>query len=183
MKQTFLAVFYLLVLFTSNFAFAQFVLPPIGIVPTPGSQPLFGDSKVHAGSFCQPLVGAQANRINTVSFGIENIGPFDTTVTCPILRDNTRNTTGTFTDRGSKGVILRVFNPGGRLPCTLFSINPFSNVVATNSASTNQVGARTFSLAVNTSSSGGQYSIICTLPPGGRVYSYLVKEFRPTDTN
>ena len=179
-----LVVFSVLILLASNLALAQFVLPPIGIVPTPGSQPLFGDSKVHAGSFCQPLVGAQANRINTVSFGVENIGPFATTVTCPILRDNTRNSTGTFTNGVSKGVVLRVSNPpGGQLPCTLFSVNPFSNVVATNSISTNQAGESTLLLAVSTSTLSGQYSIICTLPPRGRIYNYQVTEFRPTDTN
>jgi len=146
------------------------------------------DDKVHAGSFCQPLVGTQAGNLNTVSFGIDNVGRFPTSVTCPIVRDNVLNTDGNWTSRaifgGAPNLSVRVFNPtGGRLPCSLFSFNSFRNAVATNTVTATTPGDQTLRLNVNNSVAGGQYSIICTLPKGGRLYNYWVREYTPTDPN
>lgn len=129
------------------------------------------DDKIHAGSFCQPLVGTQAGNLNTVSFGVENVGRFPTSVTCPIVRDNVLNRDGTWNSISPlslrDALLVRVFNPtGGTVPCSLFSFNPFRNAVATNSVTANIPGDQTLRLDVNNSVAGGQYSIICTLPSG-----------------
>ena len=187
MKTTYscLSVLFVATTLLASAANAQFTLPPLfppGTIFPPAPRPV-SDAKLHAGSFCQALVGAQAGRINTVSFGIENVGPFDTTVTCPILRDNVFNTTGLGeVSDPQDGVRLRVFNPGNKtLPCTLFSFDPFRSAVATHSVSASGQGDQILALDVATSSAGGQYSIICTLPPKARIYNYWVKEF--PDTN
>lgn len=134
------------------------------------------DSKVHAGAFCQAIIGTQVGDITTFPAGIRNASQQARAVTCPILRDNVLNTDGT------RNVRVRINNPPGqRFSCTLYSIDPLFNSTANNSASTTTPGKQELSLDVNTSQRTGYYVVDCSVPSGGFIYNYLVQEFRPTD--
>ena len=54
------------------------------------------DAKTFHGNECQPVFGNQANFFNYYFNRIQHIGPGTRQVSCPIVRDHTTNTDGTF---------------------------------------------------------------------------------------
>lgn len=135
------------------------------------------DGKVHAGSFCQAALGHQAGDVNTWPGGSYNVSQDPRIVTCPILRDNTLNANGT------ESVAVNVNNPGGTIKCSLYHLDALANSILINQRSTTTTGAQTLDLDLDTSTAGGYYTLLCTLPRLGRVINYMVREFGPTDAD
>lgn len=140
--------------------------------------PLFPyDAKTFHGSECQPLYGSQSADINYYTNRVYNVGSGSRGVTCPVVRDNTTNTSGTF------GTEIYVNNVAGKyLACTLYSYDSHGSWVASSTKSTTAGGKQTLYPDVNLSKNMGNYSVYCYLPKGASLYSYKVKEWLTNNT-
>lgn len=173
-----------------------------GVGPVLVPNPVF-DAKTYPGLGCQAADGDQEVDLNhsAVSSWFLQLPPLPAIlkggtwnesaaarkVTCPIVRDNISNATGTFgaAAGANVGVNVWVNNQGAAnaLSCTLYSNNQWGVAVASNTAAS-AVGQQQLNLDVNASIAGtGHYSLQCTLPPQSSVFSYRVYEFLPTDQN
>ncbi len=130
------------------------------------------DAKTFHGSECQPYYGSQSGDFNYYTNRIYNTGSSGRWVTCPVVRDNTTNTSGTL------GTEIYVSNIAGQtLSCTLYSYDSHGVWVASNYKSTTAGGKQTLFPDVNSSKNMGNYSLSCYLPKGASIYSYKVKEW------
>lgn len=134
------------------------------------------DSKTFHGSECQALEGSHVSDFNYYANRVYNIGSDTSTITCPIVRDNTTNTNGTY------GTEIYVNNVAGqKLSCKLYSYSSHGVLVESSYKSTTAGGNQTLYPNVNLSKNMGNYSLVCELPKGASLYSYKVKEFLKTD--
>lgn len=146
------------------------VIPDLDIILPPF---IFSfDAKVFHGSECQPVHGNQTSDFKYYNNRIYNAGSGTRYVTCPIVRDNTVNTSGTF---GTEVYVRNVASH--KLSCTLYSWSPHGVLVAANSKSTPNNGNQTLRPDVNLSKNMGSYNLYCRLPKGASIYSYKVKEW------
>ena len=136
------------------------------------------DVKTFHSSECQPYYGNTSGDFNYYVNRVQNISNGYRRVTCPIVRDNTINTSGT------KGVEVFVHNKvaGQTLSCTLFSHDSQGYFVASDYEATTTVGRQALKLDVNLSKNMGNYSLYCYMPSGTSVFSYKVKEWNTNDT-
>jgi hypothetical protein len=130
------------------------------------------DRKIHHGSMCQPQSISNANALGAFTEGAVNTGTNSIVVTCPIVRDNTQNTTGT------AKAFSNVRSSGGQLlSCTLVSRDKNGNFIASKFDSTTSNSPDSLDLDVNASAVLGSYAIFCILPPSGRIFNYDIDEF------
>lgn len=135
------------------------------------------DAKTFHGSECQPYYGSQSGDFNYYTNRMQNVSTSVRLTTCPIVRDNTTNTTGTL------GTEIYVNNVAGQsLSCTLYSFDSHGGWVASNTKSTTLGGKQTLYPDVNLSKDMGNYSLYCRLPKGASIFSYKVKEWLTDST-
>lgn len=130
------------------------------------------DGKTYGGNSCVPGNYSYAPDLIPGSPHIMNLGAYFVSVTCPIVRDNLNNTTGTSNAKiyvQSDGVSI--------LSCTLYSHDKNGVEVANQAASTSSAVVTALNVSVGSSAVDGNYSIECNLPPGGSIYSYKIVEF------
>ena len=167
-------------------------LDPIEIAPT-------FDAKMYPGSACQPYHGTQAFHFLTFQNGIaprllrQNSDPHPKAlwVTCPIVRDNTSNTDGTWKFDEGAGLDVFVDVPEDADPkllsCHLFSYDLLSGHLLDDDKNDSPVsfapGRFALSLSVNRSSRVGNYVFLCHLPWRSTLRAYRVREYVSTDDN
>lgn len=142
------------------------------------------DEKVVPGNACQPVLGAQAGDFNHLQQALVNVANGQREVTCPIVRDNTVNTNGTW------NVAVTGFGQFGTVTCTVYSIDQFGFFQDMASASVN-TRFRSFTLvldnlflgSLDVSARQGFYTLRCSLPANARLFSYRWTEFMSTDRN
>jgi hypothetical protein len=89
------------------------------------------DRQIYPGSMCHPDSYYDAPSFSVSTVAASNVGNGPMTVTCPIIRDNTSNLTGT------SQACVRVQSAGSQLlTCTLVSRDEFGKSVASQSDST-----------------------------------------------
>ena len=132
------------------------------------------DRKIYSGNLCQPEFHSRdATKLEAMTNGVRNASATaEIHVTCPIVRDNILNLTGT------RGALVRVQSPGGQnLTCTLESREATGGLIVSQSASTISNLPFTLSVDVNASAVLGSYVLHCVLPPQGQIFSYDIDEF------
>ena len=147
------------------------------------AQPPIFDEKVMPGSACQATIGSQAGELNHYAPYLKNFADSAVSVTCPIVRDNTTNLTGTWS------AAVTGYNPGGVVFCTLYSYDEFGAFLDLSAAAVAAVG--NFALVLDmppvgplaVSAIDSYYSVLCNLPAGAQLYSYRWAERIPTDYN
>ena len=139
------------------------------------------DAKVFSGSLCQPHGGTQAKEIS-YPHGAVNTTSHYVWVSCPIVRDNTRNEDGTV------GLDVRVRNQaavdsGENLTCRLNSYSAGSYLQETDIGYLKPSAAQhgIIKLDLDQSGDGGFYTLLCHLPGYSMVLSYEMKEYLSTD--
>lgn len=134
-----------------------------------------GDNKAYPGSACTAWGTSTDIEAQLFSEVVNTSGANVNVVTCPIVRDNTINTTGT----GTAWVYVhRDAAANSSLSCNLYSVNGSSGALAFSAfASTNAVGNIRLNLQLNNSVAAGPYTLRCTLPLLSKIYSYIVPEF------
>ena len=138
------------------------------------------DAKTIPGLACQPYYGSQSGDFNHYVSGIYNASNGYRRVSCPIVRDNTVNTTGTW---GVDNVYVYATKPAGSLYCYLYSYTAHGGFVAADSAGTFAVGNVTLRLDVNSSANMGFYAVYCNMPPNSTIRSLKWLEPLRTDFN
>ena len=138
------------------------------------------DAKTIPGLACQPYYGSQSGDFNHYVSGIYNASNGYRRVSCPIVRDNTSNTTGTF---GVDNVYVYATKPAGNLTCYLYSYTNHAGFVASDADSTAAVGNVTLQLDVNSSANTGFYAVYCYMPPNSTIRSLKWLEPLRTDRN
>lgn len=141
-----------------------------------GSNAYALDSKVMPGSACQPVQSAIATDITRFGSLFNSQGE-SILIDCPVVRDNTTNTSGTVT------AAVRVDGDGLKVSCNLNSYNGSGDIVASDSAESTSTVPSTLFLKLFQSASGGSYGIACSLPKSGELINYTVSEPTPTDGN
>ncbi|MES9969877.1 MAG: hypothetical protein ABW092_07555 [Candidatus Thiodiazotropha sp.] len=137
------------------------------------------DSKTYPGRNCIAQDANEANKFSNLAFGMyfhkDHSGYLY--VDCPIVRDNTENTNGTY------AVYVNVTNPPRTtmVECTLYSYSSTGSLLESYTDKTPLSGNRVLYLDVDYSSVGGYYGITCLLPSLGSVISYEVREYLNTD--
>ena len=136
------------------------------------------DAKVHHSSECQPTSHGFSSSLVYDPRGLLNNGGSLVGVTCPIVRDNATNTTGT------NYVEIAVTNVAPQqLACILYSHDTHDVLVAQSTASTVAGGKRTLRMYVTNGVLIGHYSLKCGLPSGAKLHSYTVKEWLGSGTD
>lgn len=140
------------------------------------------DEKVMPGNGCQATIGTQARDLNHFVPYLINTSNTYRAVTCPVVRDNTTNTTGTWS------AAVTGYNPGGNVYCSINSYSPLGGFVDLGAAATAVVGNFTLNVdsagsPLNLSVNDGYYTVYCSLPPNARLYSYRWAERLRTDRN
>ena len=133
------------------------------------------DDKTITGSNCYPFIEGTSGVWVRVAPGAYNLSQTDSvTVTCPILRDNTTNTTGL------ADVELQVAVSSGSMTCTAgaYDASAFGTVKTVAKTTTGTGNSKLdWGTALNKSSSVGTFAIDCTVPPFGQIYSLRYSEF------
>lgn len=150
--------------------------PIVDSGPTSARAPFWGDIKVYSGIECRPLLVQGADFI-VEPVGIKNTGFGNLNVVCPVVRDNTKNTSG------MPSAQINVWNAtsGVNFHCVFYNYDLWGLITTLDSADTSLVGQRTLSFKLYTSNVGGYYTIFCIVPPGSKIYSYQVIEELETD--
>lgn len=134
-----------------------------------------GDNKAYPGSACVAWGTSTDIQAELYSEVVNNSTTDDNSVICPIVRDNTTNSTGT----GTAWVyVYRDASATSSLSCFLYSAVGSSGALSdSDSAFTTGTGNIRLDLALGTSAAPGPYTIRCILPPLSKIYSYLVPEY------
>jgi hypothetical protein len=146
---------------------------------------LAGDSKIYPGSACQAWNAgtsayASSSIVATGSGSVMNASSITShEVSCPVVRDTTLNTNGTFAN-----VLVYGYNTGAsgfKVTCTFNVTNANTGTSFSTSTQSSSAAAGNFELSipVTKSVSGGYYDIQCFLPPGSKIYGYNVPEHSP----
>jgi len=133
------------------------------------------DDKTITGSNCYPYIEGTSGVWVRVAAGAYNLDQTDSvTVTCPILRDNTVNTTGL------ADVELQVAVSSGSMTCTAgaYDASGFGAIKTVAKTTTSTGNSKLdWGASVNKSVSIGTYAVDCTVPPFGQIYSLRYSEF------
>lgn len=126
--------------------------------------------QLYNGSYCDAMLGTQVGSFTRDNFGIRNNSNGALRITCPVIVDEADNVAGT------NGVWFNTSIVG--TSCTLYSM-------AANGAGVNAVVQSQFAAGgpgwvaipnIAVDNFWGSYSMICTLPAGGRLNSISIRE-------
>lgn len=146
--------------------------------PTPELNPnlIVHDAKTYPGITCEAQATQEITMFRNYYFGMANNSPGYRGMVCPIVRDNTKDVEGTLSS------YVNVYNPSdSTFECSLYSLDRFGGLIDSYTNSTSAFGDQIIYLDVDTSIEDGHYGINCSVPYGGMVYSYEVREFLTTD--
>lgn len=134
-----------------------------------------GDNKAYPGSACVAWGTSTDIQAELYSEVVNNSTTDDNSVICPIVRDNTTNSTGT----GTAWVyVYRDASATSSLSCNLYSANASTGGLAfSDFNSTTGTGNIRLDLQLSNSATAGPYTLRCILPPLSKIYSYLVPEY------
>jgi hypothetical protein len=131
------------------------------------------DTKVYPGASCQSFVGVFAADFTSQPQGIFNRSPdANRNVTCPIVTDNNTITEG-------EEVFVLVFVQSAnsrRLDCTAFNSSLFGNTLSSVNDFTSSNFPDVLTMSLRVADGGFVNSLLCTLPPSGVIFSYVVVE-------
>ncbi len=134
------------------------------------SPQVMAESKTLPGSTCEAYFGSQKGSISTNGVtSARNTSAGAVYVSCPMLRDRTRN------KNGFRGAYVYA-TPGTR--CTIQSRS--ARGAFADSQSLNFTGTARYFKNINKSSVRGPYAMYCLLQPNGQINSYTVNEYSPT---
>src|SRR5215218_8883561 len=131
------------------------------------------DTKVYTGNACQAQQGNQAGDLFRSTLDVRVIeGSPGLNVTCPIVRNNTENLDGI------ESADVRVQSPTTEeLLCQMQSRTALGELLQFANVTTTSQNVNVLPLKLDVSSIGGTYSLICSLPPLGRILGYSVTEY------
>jgi hypothetical protein len=134
-------------------------------------------TKVYTGNACQAQLGDRAGDLFRSTLDVRvNEGAPGLNVTCPIVRDNTENLDGI--ERAD----VRVQSPTTeKLICYLQSRSALGALLQQTQVATTSQNVNVLPLKLDVSTIGGTYSLICSLPPQGRILGYSVTEYPPAE--
>lgn len=131
------------------------------------------EHSVYIGIECQPLSNDDAGNVTYFSDNLlNNSGSEIVYISCPIVRRNVFNTDGT-----ARAYAMVVSHNSETLRCDFHSRTRDARQAGFRSSTTRSSSLTELNLDVNRSGPQGTYSLFCTLPPGGRIYSYGIEEF------
>lgn len=135
------------------------------------------DTKVYTGNACQAQLGDRAGDLFRSTLDVRiNVGAPGLNVVCPIVRHNTENLDGI--ERAD----VRVQSPTTEeLLCQMQSRTALGELLQFTNVTTTSQNVNVLPLKLDVSSIGGTYSLICSLPPQGRILGYSVTEYPPTE--
>jgi len=135
------------------------------------------DTKIYNGNACQAQAGDRAGELFRSTVDVRVVpGSPGLNVTCPIVRDNTENLDGI------ESADVRVQSPTTEeLLCQMQSRTALGELLQFANATTTSQNVNVLPLKLDVSSIGGTYSLICSLPPLGRILGYSVTEYPPTE--
>ena len=151
---------------------AELTGTPISVAPT--------DIKTIPGNACHAYGNGSGTLLSWQSYALNNESTGESSVVCPIVRDNALNTNGT------ASVAVNIYNPaaGGVFECLLVSYSKYGDWLDSDTASTTKEGSQTLGLDVDVSESLGYYVLNCVMPPSGpyhsKIYSYTYREYPDT---
>jgi hypothetical protein len=155
-----------------------FLSTALAVVLAAASGAYAADTKVYPGNACQAQLGDRAGDLFRSTVFLRNASALGLNVVCPIVRDNTPNLDGI------ESADVRVQSPTTEsLICYLQSRSALGELLQQTQVATTSQNVNVLPLDLNVSTIGGTYSIICELPPEGRIYGYRVTEYPPTTTN
>ena len=135
------------------------------------------DWKQYSGAECSAYYSQFANDIDKGLFGAKNRAAGSTWVSCPLMRDNAHNASGTRT------LYVYIQQPAGvQTPCWARSVGP-------NGVSVQQIVNRTKTgpgwlwLDLNSGVRHGSYMVACKLPSKVSLSAVYWGEFPDTDNN
>ena len=135
------------------------------------------DTKVYTGNACQAQLGDRAGDLFRSTLDVRvNEGAPGLNVVCPIVRHNTENL------NGIERADVRVQSPTTEeLLCQMQSRTALGELLQFTNVATTSQNVNVLPLKLDVSSIGGTYSLICSLPPQGRILGYSVTEYPPTE--
>jgi hypothetical protein len=166
----------------------MFMLGCLGWTVVLGSAIAFGDdAKAYPGSACTPNISNLSDSADiqelllnvTVTSGVIFNQSFTKSyqVVCPVVRDNTTNTTGL---SGNVLLYASTNNIGGdiRLQCRLAGTKPETGALENQSSPVQaNLGDDQIELKLQQSTVNGGYVILCRLPARSQINAYVVTEF------
>jgi hypothetical protein len=142
------------------------------LMPAPASA---GDAKVYPGSLCQQWGSAGGDICAADGGSIDNYSSYALTVSCPIIRDNTKNT------NGMPDIWIYVYRDSSTttpLTCSFVNDDVDTGTKAYEySAKTSVAGNTKLAISVPASIADGSYNVRCVLPGRSKVYAYRVTEY------
>ncbi len=120
------------------------------------------------GSYCNPLVPADAIHFTRSNAGIKNNSNENRFISCPVLVDEHQVNKGTFR--------TNIYYTGtGQVECAIYSVNAAGFVVQSRSKIRNNTGWVGIQ-GLTKESRWGSYSIYCNVPAGGTINMIAVNE-------
>ena len=130
-----------------------------------------GGQRVVGGEICSTFYASQAGSLNHNTYGSTNISGSAIWVTCPIVRDNVSNTTGT----SGLWVYITASSSTDTTLCWNYSKGPSGNLIQGKSAWL--TGSGWLSLDTSLGTSWGPYSVYCLLGPNDTLNATAQIEF------
>jgi hypothetical protein len=130
-------------------------------------------TKVYTGNACQAQQGDRAGDLfrSTLDVRVTDGAP-GLNVTCPIVRHNTENLDGI------ARADVRVQSPTTEaLLCQMQSRTALGALLQFTNVTTTSQNVNVLAFKLEVSAIGGTYSLICSLPPQGRILGYSVTEY------
>jgi hypothetical protein len=141
------------------------------LIPTSGYAQR--DTKVFHGASCQPFNDAHISGLQSHFIGTINASTGTRIITCPIVADSEALTPGR--NLFVQAVVQSQNNQ--TLTCFVVTMSLFGSLVEFAAMPTTTQGFPTL-ITRNLTLSGdvGYYTLLCALPPGGRIFDYIVTE-------
>ena len=144
----------------------------------PISNALAIDWKITPGNLCHGRSNSHENNITHWWDYVSVSGTATRTLVCPTVRDYRNNGNGTY------NAYIRVYAPTGKtVTCRLYSWNAYNTSSISRAGSVTGGGNRSINVDLSSSRTYGDYTVQCSVPPGGRIYNVYIGEFAGTDNH
>lgn len=130
------------------------------------------DFKRYPGASCQPFAGASASAFISFSAFIANTTTSYQLVTCPIVRDN-----DSFGRGQNVFILVSVGTNNQPMTCIAYNVSASGTIVESRANTTTTGSLLDFNIPADVGEfSTSVYSVVCGLPPQGRIFAYEVTE-------
>ena len=139
--------------------------------PDPVPPPVAG-AKVVSPAACR-LLGGGTSGLTYGAGHVTNTSGASASVVCPIVRDNTSNTTGL------RDAEVAVTDATGTMSCAAVSVDRAGNILKSVGVTIPGTGSRIidFGSSMNLGVSRGHYQVTCNVPNGAKIHSVYYDEF------